>query len=84
MNLVAALKQPIDLIDAPAARIHANDRALLSLLIQLERPLQISHQQAERFSQIEIAGIEPIEHDLFILRRQHPSQLTAQRMPTSP
>src|SRR5262245_39921900 len=49
VDLVAALQQPVDFIEAAAAGVHSDDCALSFLLIQRERLLQVFDQRAQYF-----------------------------------
>jgi hypothetical protein len=68
VDLIAPLKQPVDLMEAAAARIHANDRSLPLRLIQAECSLAVLDHRANRLSQMEITWVEPVDDHLFVLR----------------
>src|SRR6476646_4899445 len=74
-DLVAAEEHPVDIGDAPRARVDAHQRPLPPRLVQREGLLGGEEQGEQRGVQLRRAAEEPVGDDLLVARRQHPPEL---------
>ena len=77
VDVITPLQQPVDLVETATTGVHPDDRSFAFILIECECPFGVFHQGAEGFSQLQIAGVEAVNDDLFVLRRKDPAHLTA-------
>jgi hypothetical protein len=76
MHLIAFAQQPIDIIDAPTARVDAHNRALSFGLIQLQGAFGRFDQGTQGFVQLDFALKQPLHHDFFVPGADHIAFLT--------